>query len=463
MHETNWFLGFLVLASGLALGGLLAWWFGRNAGTGDVLEDVPGEGNATAARDALVARRDDLLARLRALDASATADERHALELEAAAVLRELDHLSEPAPALEKSSSPWKALAWVGGTVAFAVTLTVALMQFTSERTAGGSITGNTSIPSAGSGAPQIDPVIARYEQLVAAEPDNLDHRLNLAQAYVYSERTDLLLNAFQQLLPVLEKEPENPRALTYLAIVRLAMGQYDRAFENLDVAVTGDPSLTEAWVQRGLAAFRLGRWQDAADSWERAVEQRPDGEQVLRPLIARARTAHENGDPPPAAAHPPADPHAADPHAAPQGMPPGHPAPGSDPHAARPSVADATQGSSGTPGTKAIRGRLELPAELAGKHGSGTLVFLVARPAGAAGGPPAAVKRLSIDSFPQEFVLGEGDTMMGLPFPDRVDLEARIDSDGNAMTRDPTDPSAKIQGVDAGTSGVVLTLHPQG
>lgn len=461
MHETNWFLGFLVLASGLALGGLLAWRFGRNAGDSITGDEGVGSDASPAARDALIARRDALMNQLRSLDASTPADVRRQLEVETAAVLRDLDSLSEPPPAVEKSSSPMKALLWVGGTVAFAVTLTLALLQFTTERAPGGSITGNTSLPGGPGEAPPVDPMIAQLEQRVMAEPENLEYRLDLAQAYVYSERTDLLINAFQQLMPVLQAEPENPRALTYVAIIRLAMGQFDQAFESLDLAVKGDPSLTEAWVQRGLAAFRLGKWEDAARSWERAVEQRPDGEQVLRPLIARAQTALENGEPPPTQAHPPSQ--HADPHGAQAGLPPGHPPTGSAaPHAAAPAMA-ATGGSAPTPGAKAISGRLELPAELASKYGKGTLVFIFARNAGAAGGPPAAVKRLTVDAFPLEFTLGEGDTMMGLPFPDRVDLEARIDADGNAMTRDPSEPAAKLVGVDAGTKGVVLRLVPHG
>lgn len=457
MHETNWFLGFLVLASGLAVGALLAWRFGRvrtdgESGAQGADSSAASEANEANKR-ALLARRDELMAQLRSLAPSSPAQQRRALELEAASVLRELDLLSEPPPERETPTGPtWKTAAWIGGTVVFVLLLTVGLAQFSTERAPGGTITGNTSLPG-GSGAPgeahhPLDPLIAQLEQQVAADPENLEHRLDLAQAYIYSERTDLLINAFQQLMPVLEQEPENPRALTYVAIVRMAMGQFERALENLDTAVKGDPSLTEAWVQHGLASFRLGKWEAAAGSWERAIEQRPDGEQVLRPLIERARAAHENGEPPPDL-HP-----AADPHAPPAAMPPNHPPidGSATPHA-------ASAGEAPSAGSKAISGRLELPSSLSVEYSGDTLVFIIARPAGAVGGPPTAVKRIRVDRFPVDFSLGEGDTMMGLPFPDSVDLEARIDLDGNAMTRDPSEPSARIAGIDAGTTDVVLTL----
>jgi hypothetical protein len=42
---------------------------------------------------------------------------------------------------------------------------------------------------------------------------------------------------------------------------------------------------------------------------------------------------------------------------------------------------------------------------------------------------------------------------MMGQPLPDKFRLEARLDSDGDAMTRPPTDPSAMQNDVAPGAS----------
>jgi hypothetical protein len=42
---------------------------------------------------------------------------------------------------------------------------------------------------------------------------------------------------------------------------------------------------------------------------------------------------------------------------------------------------------------------------------------------------------------------------MMGQPLPDKFRLEARLDSDGNAATKPPTDPSATQDDVVVGTA----------
>jgi hypothetical protein len=47
---------------------------------------------------------------------------------------------------------------------------------------------------------------------------------------------------------------------------------------------------------------------------------------------------------------------------------------------------------------------------------------------------------------------------MMGQPLPAKFRLEARLDSDGDASTKPPTDPSATQEDVTAGTS-VTLAL----
>ncbi|HEX2122198.1 MAG TPA: hypothetical protein VHL59_11195 [Thermoanaerobaculia bacterium] len=44
----------------------------------------------------------------------------------------------------------------------------------------------------------------------------------------------------------------------------------------------------------------------------------------------------------------------------------------------------------------------------------------------------------------------------MGQPLPDTFRIEARLDSDGNATTKPPTDPSAMQDGV---APGAVVTL----
>jgi hypothetical protein len=94
----------------------------------------------------------------------------------------------------------------------------------------------------------------------------------------------------------------------------------------------------------------------------------------------------------------------------------------------------------------------IELPDTLRAKVGPDALVFVTVREAGVAQGPPVAVKRLPASSFPLEFAIGPEDSMMGQALPARARVEARVDSDGNPLTRDAGDPSARQDDVTAGT-----------
>ncbi len=104
------------------------------------------------------------------------------------------------------------------------------------------------------------------------------------------------------------------------------------------------------------------------------------------------------------------------------------------------------------------IRGTIEAPA-----GASGSVLFLFVRPASATGGPPLAVQRIPSPTFPLEFAIGPQDAMVASsPFPERVTLEARLDGDGNAMTEEPGDLSARSD-TGPGASGVTLALAAEG
>jgi hypothetical protein len=68
-------------------------------------------------------------------------------------------------------------------------------------------------------------------------------------------------------------------------------------------------------------------------------------------------------------------------------------------------------------------------------------------------------VKRFPVSAFPLSFDLSSADSMMGQPLPPKIRLDARIDSDGDPLTKDPKDPVASADNVAAG-SAVALTLH---
>ena len=120
--------------------------------------------------------------------------------------------------------------------------------------------------------------------------------------------------------------------------------------------------------------------------------------------------------------------------------------------------VSQAGPASAPSDPAQTIRGTIEAPA-----GASGGVLFLFVRPAGATGGPPLAVQRIPSPTFPLEFAIGPEDAMVASgPFPERVTLEARLDGDGNAMTEEPGDLSARSE-TGPGASGVSLALAAEG
>ena len=90
---------------------------------------------------------------------------------------------------------------------------------------------------------------------------------------------------------------------------------------------------------------------------------------------------------------------------------------------------------------------------------GGDGVLFVIARSAG--GGPPLAVKRLPIGPFPLAFEIGPADVMIaGRPFAGPITLSARIDRDGNPLTRDPGDATAVLPApVEPGARDIELEL----
>ncbi len=104
------------------------------------------------------------------------------------------------------------------------------------------------------------------------------------------------------------------------------------------------------------------------------------------------------------------------------------------------------------------IRGRV-VAGEGVESGGEGVL-FVIAR--GAGGGPPLAAKRLAVGPFPLAFEIGPADVMMpGRSWSGPISLSARIDRDGDPLTRDPNDATAELAApVEPGASDLELRLE---
>ena len=240
--------------------------------------------------------------------------------------------------------------------------------------------------------APAADP-FAELQRSVERNPDNLVLRDDLAKAYL---DRDNLNGVAEQTQYVLQRNPNDARALTYQALVHIAARQPEAAAAMLQRATTSDPNLIDAWV--GLAWLNAvsGDMSRAQSAIDEAKRRHPEESQRLDQLMAHLRPA--------------------------------------TPLHITLNLADGV-----TPPKQGV-------------------IFIIARAAGVTAGPPAAVKRAPLASFPLTIDLTSADSMIGQPLPARMRIEARIDSDGDPMTRDPKDPSAVAEGVAVGQS-VTLTL----
>jgi len=277
--------------------------------------------------------------------------------------------------------------------------------------------------------APQLDPMMAadkvRFESAIKTNPDDLE-ALNGLTEIAFAER-DLGV-AMQRNGRALEVGPNDLTSRTYQAVLRSAVGLNDGALQLLDSVLAEDPSFTKALVYKGLVAMDLGKYSDAADALAKAVELEGPND-FLQSRLEEARSM------------------AADPNAAPPRRGPAPPMGGGP----------AAGGGGGEPvatGTVVYPDGFQAPP--------GAILYVSLR--SPAGGPPLAAKKFPAGSGSFSFELTTGDAIsMGgapRPFPDTMALSARVDPDGNAMTKEPDMPQATLQ-VQKGATGLTLTLTP--
>ena len=411
-ETTDWASATAILVAGLILGSMFVYFFARRR-SAPLAADVE-------LRD-LEAKRDSLVEQLRS---EISPEERTRLELETAQTLRAIDahqaraREAAPAATASEASAIRKAtaigFAWGAGSVLVLAGLAYFVMRAAEPRE---QATAAETMQQAPSQQPPADPIVARLEEIVRQSPDNLQARLELAQAYLEREH---LMGVFEQTQYVLTKSPRDSRALTYQALVRMAMGQQPEAAQMLRQATESDPNLLDAWVGLAWVHMHGGQEKEAEAAIAEAMRRRPDEKERLQQVLAQMKSqvaASARGQQAPGG-----------------GLPADHP-----PIAPPPDGADS----------RGVRVTLELDPSAAARSG---VIFVIARAAGVAAGPPIAVKRLPA-TLPVTFNLTSADSMMGQPLPDNLRIEARLDSDGDAATRTPGDPAGVSDGVAIGST----------
>ena len=457
--ETDWLSAVAFLASGLILGLMLIFYLSRRKSVAAPAADVP-----DLELQDLEARRDLLITQLREIDAagpSATAEqqaERSRLELAAADVLREIDdyqgvvvkrraaaaatapEVAVSAVPLNPASAALKGFVWGVVSVGILVGLGFFVYRSANPRAEGEGATGTPMAPNAmGQQQAQADPAIIALEASVAQTPDDVNKRVELARAYL--ER-DELMKVFEHTGIVLKDHPEEPRALTYNALVRMAMGQADEATDMLKKANTIAPNFIDASVALAWVYTQTSKPKEAEATMLAAMRQHPEEKARLEEVLADMKNHKAEAQ---KAAPGPVDPNAP--------LPPGHPSIEGAPAAAMPGSAPAATG-----GGQPIKVTLNLDPSAKGRA-AGSVLYVIARAAGVTAGPPAAVKRINGATFPLTFDLSAADSMMGQALPGVLRIEARLDADGDAKTKGPNDFVATQDGVAAGAS-ITLNLR---
>lgn len=119
-----------------------------------------------------------------------------------------------------------------------------------------------------------------------------------------------------------------------------------------------------------------------------------------------------------------------------------------------------APAGASAGPATTLVTGTVRLDPKLASKMPQSATLFLMARPS-AQGGAPLVAKRVHPVTLPLSFQLTSEDSMIPAEqMPAQLFLQARLDQDGDAISRTPGDVAGSLASpVAIGATGIELEL----
>jgi tetratricopeptide (TPR) repeat protein len=265
---------------------------------------------------------------------------------------------------------------------------------------------------------------IAMLEAKIASEGETVQIRNDLTRLHMNVQDYG---PAMQHNDAALKLDATNRDARAYRGLLRLTMGMPDQAMAQLDEVLAEEPNHVKASIFKSILTFQKGDPDAAVAMLEAALQAHPEEPELIE-AAAQAR-------------------------------------------AARDQVKAAGAGMGGAPpaaggGDLIVSGTLQMdPAALATLSGRYTLFVSVSDPSRP--GPPVAAEKIDMAQFPTPFELTTADirAMPGASasVPDVMELKARIDLDGNAMTKEEGAPIAVVTGVKKGTAGIVVTLSLSG
>ncbi len=204
---------------------------------------------------------------------------------------------------------------------------------------------------------------------------------------------------AIEAFKKVLETDPNQPEAHSYMGMILVQAGHADGAMMAFDRALAQAPNYPMALWGKGMILYREKKDYDGARVvLLQLLQLIPPGED--RAEIEKI-----------VASFPPPD-----------------------------SEAGPASAATSPASRQTVSGKITLGPKVKGMNSKATL-FIIARPAGAGGGPPLAVKKIDQPVFPLSYAIGAENVMMqGTPFTGKINLSVRLDNDGNPTTRTPGD-----------------------
>jgi cytochrome c-type biogenesis protein CcmH/NrfF/cytochrome c-type biogenesis protein CcmH/NrfG len=230
---------------------------------------------------------------------------------------------------------------------------------------------------------------------MTGTTPSNRDAAGALAQGKQAFAQQDFpkAIDAFKK---VLASDPNHPEAHSYMGFILMQASHGDGALMAFDKALSQAPNFPMALWGKGMVLYQDKKdFAAAREIFEKLLTLVPPGEE--RNEIAKVLAEIPSGG-------------------------------GATKPIARPSPAA---------GSRTVSGKIILDPKLTDKIDPQASLFIIARSAGSAGGPPLAVKKIDRPTFPLNYSLGQENVMMqGTPFDGKIHISVRLDKDGNPATR---------------------------
>ncbi len=119
----------------------------------------------------------------------------------------------------------------------------------------------------------------AQFLEVLRINPDHLDGRIALAQAYYEWGRYE---KARAALAEVLKRSPDHRGALHYSGVTAARLGEHEKAVSHFRAALARDSAYIPSRLELGLSLSHMGREEEALAAFEEVLRAEPGNERAL-------------------------------------------------------------------------------------------------------------------------------------------------------------------------------------